>query len=105
MRAVMNMISTHSKESRLWLIRRSWSKKVCKRVKENFFFFKFSERKVSHTPPPPFFNQRKQIKSLGFFFVFCFLNLNQETFVFNSISLVIAEKSFGPAGLVSNMFL
>lgn len=98
MRAVMNMISTHSKESRLWLIRRSWSKKVCKRVKEKKFFFKFP-------PPPPFFNQRKQIKSLGFFFVFCFLNLNQETFVFNSISLVIAEKSFGPAGLVSNMFL
>lgn len=94
----MNMISTHSKESRLWLIRRSWSKKVCKRVKEKIFFFQIP-------PPPPFFNQRKQIKSLGFFFVFCFLNLNQETFVFNSISLVIAEKSFGPAGLVSNMFL
>lgn len=104
MRAVRNMISTHSKGSRLWLIRRSWNKKVCKRVKEFFFFFQIFGKK-SFSPPPLYFNQRKQIKSLGVFFVFCFLNLNQETFVFNSISLVIAEKSFGPAGLVSNMFL
>lgn len=98
MRAVMNMISTHSKESRLWQTEDHGAKRFVRGLKKNLFFFKFP-------PPPPFFNQRKQIKSLGFFLVFCFLNLNQETFVFNSISLVIAEKSYGPAGFVSNMFL
>lgn len=103
MRAVMNMISTHSKESRLWQTEDHGAKRFVRGLKKNFFFSNF--RKEKFLTPPPFFNQRKQIKSLGFFFVFCFLNLNQETFVFNSISLVIAEKSFGPAGLVSNMFL